>query len=172
MIKIQWDAHRLGRLSDNTIVPASEASRMPTVDLRPADADDLDVVEDLLAANDLPTADVREKPDCFYLAFEGGKRVGAGGLEVHGTDGLLRSVVVQADERGQGFGGALCDALEDEARDRDLAALYLLTTTAADFFARRGYERVDRDAVPEPIRATSEFADLCPESAVPMRTSL
>lgn len=50
--------------------------------------------------------------------------------------------------------------------------LYLLTTTAAGFFADRGYERVDRSVVPAPVRGTTQFSTLCPESATVMRKGL
>lgn len=63
-------------------------------------------------------------------------------------------------------------ALEGEAREAGARTAYLLTTTAADFFAARGYERVTRADVPLEIAGTSEFETLCPESTVAMRTSL
>lgn len=140
--------------------------------LRPADGDGLGYVETLLERNGLPAGDVRSKPDCFYLAHENDRRVGVGGVEVHGTDGLLRSVVVERSARGEGYGRALCEALEERAATEGVEALFLLTTTAADFFADRGYEAVDRDRVPDAIRGTTEFADLCPDSATVMRKSL
>jgi ABC-type transport system involved in Fe-S cluster assembly fused permease/ATPase subunit len=46
--------------------------------------------------------------------------------------------------------------------------MYLLTTSAADFFARLGYKRLERDEAPGAIRATSEFAALCPVDSVLM----
>ena len=49
---------------------------------------------------------------------------------------------------------------------------YLLTTTAEDFFARRGYVRIARDEAPETIRATREFADICPAGSAIMRKVL
>jgi amino-acid N-acetyltransferase len=36
------------------------------------------------------------------------------------------------------------------------------------FFARRGYHKVGRDAVPAAIKETVEFQSLCPASAVCM----
>jgi len=143
-----------------------------TVDIEPATGEALADVEALLAANDLPADDVREKPDAFYVAFDDGDAVGVGGVEVYGSAGLLRSLVVRERLRGEGYGTAICDALEREARDAGVAVLYLLTTTAADFFAGRGYDVVDRDDAPDALRATAEFADLCPTSATCMRTSL
>jgi N-acetylglutamate synthase-like GNAT family acetyltransferase len=58
--------------------------------------------------------------------------------------------------------------VERHARERGVRALYLLTTTAEKFFAGRGYRRVDREAIPDPIRSTREFADLCPATAAIM----
>jgi N-acetylglutamate synthase-like GNAT family acetyltransferase len=43
--------------------------------------------------------------------------------------------------------------------------MYLLTTTAAGFFERRGYVAAARESAPAEIRATREFADICPASS-------
>jgi len=139
--------------------------------LEPA-GDSLGYVEALLAENGLPAGDVHSKPGCFYIAFDGEDRVGVSGLERYGADGLLRSLVVEEPARGSGIGTAICNCLEREARAAGVERLWLLTTTAADFFAARGYERVDRSAAPERIRATTEFANLCPDTATCLRTSL
>lgn len=144
----------------------------PTVTLESADAQGLSYVETLLEENELPTADVRATADCFYVAFDGESRVGIGGLEGYGAVGLLRSVVVDRPYRGEGFGTALCDALESTATDRGIETLFLLTTTAAGFFEARDYLEVDRDDVPDAIRQTREFEDLCPSSATCMRKAL
>lgn len=133
---------------------------------------DPDRVAMLLAANDLPYRDVHESPALFFLARVDGEDVGVGGLETYGDAGLLRSVVVPAVHRGRGYGSRLRAALEAEARDHGVETLYLLTTTAAAFFARHGYETVERETVPARIRATTEFDDLCPDSAVCMRKRL
>lgn len=143
-----------------------------TLRLRRAERGDLPDVEELLSASDLPTDDVRDGDGEFYVGRFAGERVGVGGLEFHGDVGLLRSVAVAEPFRGKGFGSDLVTLLESRARDDGVAELYLLTTTAAGFFADRGYERVDREAVPSAIRGTREFAELCPDSATVMRKSL
>jgi len=143
---------------------------MAETSLRPADADDRAVVERLLADAGLPTADLDDAT--LYVATRNGDRVGAGGLEVRGDAALLRSVVVPPDRRGEGHGAAVVDGLETRAREACVGTLYLLTTTAAAFFAARGYERIDRDAVPEPVAGTPEFAELCPDAATCMRKTL
>ena len=147
--------------------------RLPTgmtLRLEPA-GDALAYVERLLARNGLPS-DVRTAPAGFYVARDGQRRVGAGGLERCGDAALLRSVVVERSARGEGIGTALCDALEARAAEAGVDRLYLLTTTAADFFAARGYQRVDRADVPATVRETSEFAELCPDAAAAMTKPL
>jgi len=141
----------------------------PPVTLEPAEPDALRYVESLLEQNDLPVRDVPSKPECFYVGYDGDVRVGIGGIETEGTVGLLRSVVVERAVRGAGYGSALCGALEDVARAEGVEQLYLLTTTAAEFFAGRGYERINRSSVPASIRETTEFAELCPTTAACLR---
>lgn len=168
--------------------------------LRTVDASDLSSVAAVLERNDLPAEDVHAGPATFYVASvpgrtgaddggraagggrsatvgdgrssTGGERVGVGGLERYGSDALLRSVVVEAPVRGRGYGTALCDALEDRARADGVEVLYLLTTTAADFFADRGYDEIPRERAPSPIRETTQFAERCPASATCLRTVL
>jgi amino-acid N-acetyltransferase len=143
-----------------------------SITLRPVDAETVGRVEALLKATDLPYRDVRTKPDCFVTAFSEATFVGVGGIERDGQNALLRSVVVTEPNRGQGYGTALVRALEDRARSNGVASLYLLTTTASAFFRREGYDVIDRETVPASIRQTTEFADLCPNSATCLRKDL
>ena len=135
------------------------------VTLRRADEETLGYVEDLLMRNDLPAEDVRENPGAFYLARTGDERVGAGGIEQYGADGLLRSVVVEEHARGEGVGTELCVALEATAREGGVERLFLLTTTAAGFFADRGYAEIEREAAPERVRDTAPRTRSCLEPA-------
>ena len=144
----------------------------PSMTVRQANEDDVARVESLLKTNELPHRDVRSKPECFFVARSGTAVVGIGGVERYGANGLLRSVVVTEPNRGQGYGTTLCNALEDRARADGVETLYLLTTTAEAFFSQRGYEGVARADVPSSIQGTTEFADLCPDSAVCMQTHL
>lgn len=143
-----------------------------TIVLRPVDEATLPALETLLAANGLPTRDVDSKPECFSLAYADDELVGAGGVEAYGPEGLLRSIVVEKSVRGNGYGAAICARLERMARADGVETLYLLTTTAADFFADRGYVEIDRSAVPGSIRETTEFTALCPATAVCTKRSL
>jgi len=140
--------------------------------LQQADEGSIDYVERLLERADLPTADVRSGHGRFYVGRHGGARVGVGGLEIYGSDALLRSVAVEPSVRGRGFGTALCERLERKARSGDVETLYLLTRTAADFFASQGYVETEREATPPEIRETTEFAELCPSSATCLEKEL
>jgi amino-acid N-acetyltransferase len=54
------------------------------------------------------------------------------------------------------------------AEERALAAVYLLTTTAPEYFAELGFSRVERASAPEAMQSSSEFASICPASATCM----
>ena len=121
----------------------------------------------------LPHEDLTpEHLEHFLVLREGEAIAGVVGMEVRGDAGLLRSLAVAEKQRGGGRASALVDSLEARARAAGIRALYLLTTTAEGFFARRGYSLADRDAVPDAIRATAEFRSICPASAACMSRAL
>lgn len=127
--------------------------------------DEAEVVR-LLQVCDLPTADVAEHLPHFFLARSDGALVGVAGLQPAGEAALLRSLAVVAEFRGQGIARALCARVAEHAAASGLPSLYLLTTTAAPFFAKLGFSKVERRAVPEAVQSTLEFTTLCPDSAV------
>jgi amino-acid N-acetyltransferase len=127
----------------------------------------------LLARCGLPDADVSQAlVRTFVGARSRGVLAGVIGLEPLDHIALLRSLAVAPEHRGEGIGARLCDEAEALARSRGISQLYLLTTTAADWFAARGYAPVERDALPDAIRASQQFRSLCPATAVAMRKYL
>jgi amino-acid N-acetyltransferase len=143
-----------------------------TLTLQQANETSISYVETLLDENDLPSQDVHAKPGCFYIGYDGESRVGVGGVERYGSVGLLRSVVIKQSVRGNGFGATLCEELERQARTEGVETLYLLTTTASEFFANRGYATTERTDVPDAVRQTTEFEEFCPTSASCMKKRL
>lgn len=137
--------------------------------LRPATLADLRDVERLLIGAQLPLDGVAGSLPTFVVAEYNGKLVGAAGLELCGKDALLRSVVVAPEWRSRGLGRELVELVIAEGEARRLRALYLLTTTAEQYFPAFGFERIPRDLVPEDVRATAEFQTACPASATVMR---
>jgi thioredoxin type arsenate reductase len=147
------------------------AASQPRADvtIEPANANDRAVVDGLIARSDLPITVVAEQfPTAYVVARRRGAVVGVAALEICGDVGLLRSVAVDAAERGSGLGVTLVANRLSSARGVSLHSVYLLTTTAAPFFARFGFTPVARDAAPAALQATSEFASLCPALAVCM----
>lgn len=127
----------------------------------------------LLAGNGLPVSDLADLPasDCLVAMVEG-RVAGAVGLQIAGRHALLRSLVVADDQRGNGLGAALVERIESLARERGVEQLFLLTTTAETFFAKRGYVNADRQSAPPAIRTTQEFSSLCPASSALMHKAL
>ena len=95
----------------------------------------------------------------------GPQLVGVIGWERLGDGALLRSLAVAAEQRGAGLAARLVDWSEAAARAQGAATAYLLTTTAADYFLRRGYAEVARAEVPPAVAGHAQFRSLCPASA-------
>lgn len=130
---------------------------------------DLPAVRRLLETADLPADDLAIADGTVGLVTGGPERItAAGALEIHGRYGLLRSIVVDPEHRSRGLGSSIVRRLLTEASARDLRQIWLLTETAAPFFAELGFERTDRTSAPRAIQRSSEFAELCPASAVAM----
>ena len=119
-----------------------------------------------LAEAGLPHGDITEEGRTFFAGELGGITVGYIGIEVHGRDALLRSLVVLEAKRGRGFGSALVAAGIAAAQDAGADRVWALTTTAVALLQRLGFQRVERESAPTTIRATTEFSSLCPRTAV------
>jgi N-acetylglutamate synthase and related acetyltransferases len=140
--------------------------------MRRAKVTDIETVNALLSANDLPTEGVADAIDDFIVAEVGDRLIGAIGLELYGRTGLLRSAVVSGERRGQGIGRALVGELLSKARSGNLDSLYLLTTTAEPYFESFGFAVVNRADVPEELNASAELRGACPDTATVMRLRL
>jgi len=129
-------------------------------------APDRTAVLQLLESASLPTSDLGEADMNDFLHV--GSRdapIGIVGVQFFGADALLRSLVVNEEHRAHGLGRLLVERAEQHARERAATTIYLLTTTAEAFFLARGYNVASRDSAPAAIRATPEFAGLCPASS-------
>ena len=142
---------------------------MAEITILPATADDLDDIKALLVATGLPTAGVDEHWKTFIVARDGHDIVGCGGAEAYQLAALIRSVAVRTDYRSNGVGRRLVRQLIDRLASRGLREFYLLTTTAEEYFKKRGFKTVDRDEVHPQLLASREFQDACPASAICMR---
>jgi amino-acid N-acetyltransferase len=137
--------------------------------LRPAEERDRETVAGLLSGAELPVEGLDEQFEGGYVVAEqDGDIVGAGGIEVYGLYGLLRSVVVHERARGRGLGESIVeDRLRWSARC-GLRAVYLLTTTVPEFFEHIGFTQMSRAEMPAEIQGSKEFSEVCPVTATAM----
>jgi amino-acid N-acetyltransferase len=126
----------------------------------------LSAVKQLLSESGLPIEDITAQHlQHFFGCGSGPGFEGVVGLELFGEVALLRSLAVASSRRGTGVGSGLVAHAERHAREQGVQSLYLLTTTAEQFFLRRGYARIPRDEAPTAIETTSEFSGICPVSS-------
>lgn len=152
---------------------AISRSTSPRYLLRDAHPEDLNDARTLVARVGLPVDGLDEHFGTSYVvAVNNGRMVGIAGIEVHGPYGLLRSVSVLPDVQGTGLGADMVVERLERARESGLRAVYLLTTTAAEYFPRFGFRVVDRSDVPIDIRESREYSESCPESATVMELKL
>jgi amino-acid N-acetyltransferase len=133
---------------------------------------DLKEIKGLLESYDLPSIDVEEHVANFVVAESNGKIIGVGGFERCEDFGLLRSFAVTSGQKGRGIADHLFSLVKAKAVECGIGQFYLLTTTADKYFDRHGFVVCNRDTVPDQIKATRQFSELCPCSAVVMVSNL
>jgi len=145
------------------------------VEIDPATPPDLAAAAALLSGAGVTLAGIEavaEAGTLFVARSADGSILGCAGLERYGPAVLLRSVAVARRARGSGLGRALVAAALEHARDGGAREAWLLTETAAAFFAALGWERCERTQAPPAIAGSVEFATACPASATAMRRAL
>lgn len=140
--------------------------------IEPARPDDFAGILMLLDRCQLPEAGLADHLGNALVIRDGERIVGSAALELYDRAALLRSVAVAEPLRGQGLGERLTQAALDLARRHGVIRVYLLTTTAGEFFPRFGFQQVPRDQVPLGVQASVEFTTACPASAMAMMASL
>jgi amino-acid N-acetyltransferase len=134
------------------------------------DQKSLEKLRQFLRLNKLPASDLNLEGNHFVgYQDEVGELIGSGGLELYGDVGLLRSLAVDEKMRGKSVGSKLVDEIIDKANNSNIKDLYLLTETAHDYFLKKGFQDVPREKVPDIIKQTTEFVQVCPASAIVMK---
>jgi amino-acid N-acetyltransferase len=135
----------------------------------PARPHDLEPALALLERAQLPTNGVVERFGNFLVVRDMGRLVGLCGLEVHGVDGLLRSLVVDSEYRTEGIGTLLLEGTLALAAKMGLGSVYALTTSAREYLLSRGFSDVPRDEAPPGIKDSWEFRVGCPTTSSLLR---
>ena len=117
---------------------------------------DLDVtyteeVKAILSKSKLPTDDLDLSTQWFIGVLSDKKLIGIGALELYGSSALLRSMAVIYAGQNKGLGTNLVSGLLDLARKNNVSELFLLTETAEKFFAKNGFNKINRSEVHKPL---------------------
>jgi len=84
----------------------------------------------------------------FTVTYSGDQLVGCGALHFYTpTTAEVRSLAVDPRVKRRGVGRTILEALEAEAREHELHAIFAFTYVP-DFFRRMGFEEVDRGSLP------------------------
>jgi arsenate reductase len=158
----------LGTIAERVNAPATHP--LVAVSLLP---EGLALLTSALASAGLPTDDVTAQGRCFYkFVAPSGTVVGYGGFEIYGAEVLLRSIAVLPSFRGTGAGRSAVHALIEIAREKGARRAYLLTTSAAGFFERLGFNRIERNEAPASILNSEQAQNVCPGSAALLMRNL
>jgi amino-acid N-acetyltransferase len=84
----------------------------------------------------------------FSVAYDGNHLVGCGALHFYTpTTAEVRSLAVRPEIKQHGVGRTIVEALEEEARENDLAAIFAFTYSPG-FFRKLGFDQVERGELP------------------------
>ena len=145
------------------------------VEIRPAAPADIGPIRQLLVDSRLPVERLDANVEFFVARQRGAgatQLAGCVGLERHGSSGLLRSLAVDAAQRGQGISRKLVEVLFERARDMGVTEIVILTTDAVDYFRRMGFAVIPREEVTPAVRDSWQFAAQVCESAACLRLVL
>ncbi|SPE36925.1 GCN5-related N-acetyltransferase [Burkholderiales bacterium] len=142
--------------------------RHAVITLRSATQDDWRAIASLLEDGQLPRDGAREHLGAFLLAVADGVVVGCACTEAHAEVALLRSIAVAPTLRRQGIGTMLINGLVQDAKRRKTGKIYLLTTSAEEYFANFGFRREPIEQAPRSLQDSALFQGACPASAALM----
>ena len=106
----------------------------------------------------------------FYVAEDGeGRVIGCVAVDVFWADlAEIKSLAVAVEYRSKGAGRKLVAAAVEDARRLGIKRLFALTYET-DFFTRNGFDRIDRETLPEKVWReciACPKADACDEIAM------
>jgi glycerol-1-phosphatase len=142
--------------------------QLPAARARSAKPTDAPTIRALLEEGGLSAAGVEARIPETMVSSEGEETEidATACLESVEGYGILRSVAVRKSLQGKGL-GMLAVAAAVTSDRADSRTVYLLTESAAAFFHRLGFRKVERNELPEPVRA-SAYAEECPDTAIAM----
>lgn len=128
--------------------------------IRPAGPDDLPGALEMLGAAQRACVGVRENWENYVvLADRGSSEIhGLSGVELHGTAGVIRSVVVAPSARNHGYGRRLIEEVASSASLKGVRDLFLITCQAGQFYRQLSFQSLSRSQCPSEILRSPSFA--------------
>jgi len=122
-------------------------------------ASDVEGVNRLLTGYDIPPVEDSDQVDTLVMRGDSpGQLSGTVSLQATGDSAFLFGLAVTPERRGEGLGWVLGDCVLRRSRTLGVRRVYLVTSSAADFFAGKlGFRPVDADAVDPSVRETTNF---------------
>jgi amino-acid N-acetyltransferase len=139
---------------------------------RPAIDNEYDYISKFLISNALPVEDLVQSKVKIFAGFLNRQIIATIGIEKYNNYGLLRSFAVDPEYRNQRIGDKLLKFIFEFCKTENINHLYLLTTSAVDYFSKYGFIETSRTEAPDLIKNTREFKTICPMSARFMSKSL
>jgi amino-acid N-acetyltransferase len=142
--------------------------------IRKSKTQDILVVKEILSDSHLPIDGVEDQFENFLIISDkiSNEIIGSIGVEKYNNFGLLRSVVIKKEYRNLHLGSQILLQAEQLALELNISELYLLTETAAKFFSKNDYNKVERDLAPLEIQNSPEFKFICRDSGILMKKVL
>ena len=139
--------------------------------IRLANELDLEVIQGLLTGSGLPIVGLEGYIKQFLVA-EQNQVIGVIGVHYGRRIALLRSFVVNVQERKCGVGMSLVKQALDHIKSQGIGEVYLLTETAVDYFKKIGFLKINREQMPMDLLEESGLKDACPCSSYCMKILL
>jgi len=142
--------------------------------MRPAKRSDMAAIRACLVTAGLHDESARDEqaPSFYVLRNERGV-AGTVALDQEFHDAVLRSLAVDQEFRGAGYGWMLADMAVSQARWRGVRRIYLVTAFASDFFAAKfGFRVVDRSTIAKQVASHETFVRPGANQLVAMRLDL
>jgi len=140
--------------------------------IKKAVLNDIQGLISILKETNLPFNDIDLNNQQFLLAYLGKDIIASCAVEQYKKEALLKSFAVKMDLQGKGIGKEIYLKMIDYCKSNEIEDLYLLTTTAEDWFDHMGWIRVKRESLPESIKNTKEYNSICPLNAICMYLSI
>lgn len=176
----QLSEAELGQL-EGAVVSAFIRARKPKVtaakgidyEIRKATGSDLTEILEILKRVGLPTAGVDNNIIHFLVATsKSNELLAVIGMEIVGTDGLLRSLACNPNFCKQGIAAELIANALIVARKQGIKNLYLMTQSAEKYMQKFGFKTVERQDIPEDLLKQSELNFACSTCSTCMSLAL